>query len=588
MSALQARAAAAATADSPASASAPYPRDPAARPRPRDPSVLMQPARLAALQPSRLSASRALMVRAIRERWKIELHDWSIDQASRGTALYRITTPGGIFDFPVYSFEYRSEGRTGRIIGRTWDMMGALIEGPTTREEIEHTGRELPKLYRGRATSRTLVWCRANRSSRQFDHTVEALSSGRQPDIAELAQVGYLMRNTGLDGNGTFGTRSFRALEPDHVLGPPLAAQMLCAYMMRVFSVDLVHHLARGRSPGAIELDPRLQRFVGVGNGSALGLVLFVNNHPHRVDRWLGAREEAIAAAKSIEGAALVPALQHLSALVRRAAIFRAQDRMEYEAFAPSQELARELFGAQKAIDDLAADPAARAAPFPLAALCDRIEPGLHAEAFETLLSLMTELAPDVCDALGATLAVDEEFTTDPAMRIDALRAIVLDEYAWALGMDLTTEASRRFIWYKSENAEEPRRGPLEEVEWAFNLGLDLPRLVQELHGALAARAAGTSVARFLAEEPRHRAIVARIQTLAGHRYHSPHMNMMADDFVPVHIVRMMNVALHGIDKTRDYLGRNLRGILFHGAPTPADLVAGTDPDWFCPEEPAR
>jgi len=105
MSALQARAAAAAAADSPASASAPYPRDPAARPRPRDASVLMQPARLAALQPSRLSASRALMVRAIRERWKIELHDWSIDQASRGTALYRITTPGGIFDFPVYSFE---------------------------------------------------------------------------------------------------------------------------------------------------------------------------------------------------------------------------------------------------------------------------------------------------------------------------------------------------------------------------------------------------------------------------------------------------------------------------------------------------
>ena len=76
------------------------------------------------------------------------------------------------------------------------------------------------------------------------------------------------------------------------------------------------------------------------------------------------------------------------------------------------------------------------------------------------------------------------------------------------------------------------------------------------------------------------------MQTLAGRAYHSPHMNIMSDDFVPVHIVRLMNVAIHGIDKTRDFLGRNIRGVLFHGAPTPADLLAGADPDWFYPEEP--
>ena len=86
--------------------------------------------------------------------------------------------------------------------------------------------------------------------------------------------------------------------------------------------------------------------------------------------------------------------------------------------------------------------------------------------------------------------------------------------------------------------------------------------------------------------EPHFRSIVARVQTLAGHAYHSPHMNIMSDDFIPVHIVRLMNVAIHGIDKTRDFLGRNIRGVLFHGAPTPADLIAGADPDWFYPEEP--
>lgn len=44
---------------------------------------------------------------------------------------------------------------------------------------------------------------------RVFDQTLAALAEGRQPSIDELSQVCYLMRNTGLDCNGTFGTRSF-------------------------------------------------------------------------------------------------------------------------------------------------------------------------------------------------------------------------------------------------------------------------------------------------------------------------------------------------------------------------------------------
>jgi hypothetical protein len=45
--------------------------------------------------------------------------------------------------------------------------------------------------------------------------------------MSVLAQACYLMRNTGLDGNGTFGTPSFLALEETHPLRHPLAAQML-------------------------------------------------------------------------------------------------------------------------------------------------------------------------------------------------------------------------------------------------------------------------------------------------------------------------------------------------------------------------
>jgi hypothetical protein len=550
--------------------------------QPRPPEVLLKPARLAVLQTSRLSATRLLMAKLIRERWRIERLKWELDERARGTALYRIHTPSMPFDFIVHSFEPKKEGRMGRIIGKAWDMMAALVEGPVSEEDVRVTGEEIPKLYAGRATPGTLIWCRSNRSGRAFDHTVEALAAGRQPDIAVLADACYLMRNTGLDGNGTFGTRSFRALEDTHPLRRPLDAQMLCAYLMRVFSVDLVEHLARSRSPGAARLAAPLVRFLGVGNGSALGLNLYVNNHPQLMHRWLDAREQAIVAAKRLQPRNGDPVHTRLLELIDKAATFRRQDRMEYERFAPSVLVAAELEKVKAAAQALDFGHL-----YPLAALADALEGRVHDEAFETLMGLYTELVPELCDRLAEGLGVDEEYATEPDMAIGRLRDMLRAEYAWAFGMDLDSEASQRYVWYKSATAEEPRRGPRAEAGNVFNLGLDLPRLVVALDRTIAAQPASQSVGRFLFAHPELRFIVARVQTLSGLAYHSPHMNMMGEELVPSDITRLINIGIHGLDKTRDYMHRALRGVIYQGAPTPEDIVAGTDPDWFWPAEPA-
>lgn len=561
--------------------------EPAVALRPAE--VLMKPERLAAIQPSRLSVSRALIARMTRERWDVQCLSFDIDERAKGTALYRITTPGGIFDFPVFSFEFNPAGRTGRIIGRNWDMMGALVEGPMSAAEIEHTQRELPKLYAGRATERTLVWARSNRSSRAFDHVVDSLSAGRQPELSRLSQVCYLMRNTGLDGNGTFGTRSFRALESNHALRNPLAAQMLSAYMMREFATDLVTNLARHRAGSqAVSLDPAIRRFLGVGNGSALGLILFANNHPRLLDRFLHARETALAHAKGLSALPGSPEIKRLQALLDRVIRFRLEDRTVYDALVPSDTIAAELAIVRNALSDYIATGhiGGLPSPVPLAALCDHLEDRVLPETQETLHSLLIELVPELADSLCETLIVSEETTVAPAMRVGELRQILRDEYAWCFAMDLSTEASRRYIWYKSATAEEPRRGPREEVEQAFNLGLDLPRLIQQLDVVLASQPADRTMAHVLLGHPEQRGIVARVQTLRGLRYHSPHMNIMAEDFIPIQMVRLLNVGLHGIDKTRDFLNRNLRGVLYHGAPLPEDLRTGTHGDWFYPAEP--
>ncbi|MBV7487075.1 hypothetical protein [Bordetella sp. BOR01] len=550
----------------------------------------MQSHRLAMLQPSRMSVSRLFMARAIREKWRIRRIRWEIDGHARGQAVYQIDTPTMALSFAIYSFEPTAQGKTGRIIGRSWDMMAALVEGCISEQDLQTTAVELPKLYEGRATPGTLVWARANRSSRVFDHTVASLAEGRQPDIAELAQVCYLMRNTGLDGNGTFGTRSYRTLEADHPLHRPLDAQMLSAYLMRVFSIDLVHHLARERNPQAPEIDPAIQRYLGVGNGSALGLILFVNNHPRLMQQWLAAHQAAVDTACSLAANPRGPDVAQLQHLLERAIAFRQQDRMEYERYADSAMVADELRRLRGRLGEYAqAGTYDGAAPkiAPFAALVAWARQTLHEETVQTFLGLLTELVPDHCDAQAESLSADEEFTTVPDMTVAELRGLVAREYAWTLSLDLDSEVSRRYVWYKSATAEEPRRGPVAEIEYVYNLGLDLPRLARVVLAELEQRPADESTARFLLHHPQYRMIVARIQSLRGLGLHSPHMDIMSEAFVPVDIVRLMNVGLHGIDKARDYLGRNLRGVLFHGAPIPADIEAGADPTWFFPKEPA-
>lgn len=562
----------------------------AGRPRPRPAEFLMRPERLGAMQPSRLSTSRALILRALREGWRIHQRRFDIDAEAFGTAVYEIETPTRSFTFCAFSVAPKRSGRTGRIIGRAWDMQGALIEGPPDDAAIETTRRELPKLYQGRATPGTLVWCRSNRSMRVFDTTVTALAEGRQPDVATLATSCYLMRNTGLDGNGTFGTRSFLALEKDHPLRASLAAQMLTAVMMREFAADLAECLARHRDPRrAVPLAPQIRRFLGVGNGSALGLMLFVNNHPRLINAWITAREEAIALAKSLPVTAGDPRIAALRAEVARAARFRREDRMFYEGFASSALIASELGTIAAALDALHETGLVegRAEPYPLAALADGFEGRLHPETIETLLSLMIELVPEEADRIADDLVVSEELSVEPAMTCGELRELLHVEHGWALAIDMSAPGARRYVWYKSVTAEEPRRGPLEELpEGTHNLGLDIPSLTQALDAELAARPPSQLVSRLLVERPDLRLITMRVQGLRGLPYHAPHANIMGEGFRPAQVVRLLNAALHGIDKTRDFLDRNLRGVLLHGAPTAADLAAGAGGPWFYPSEP--
>jgi len=559
-----------------------------ARPQPRPGDEVMKTSRLAAIQPSRLSGTRAFMNKMIRERWDISNVLFDVDGNAEGTVIYSIKAPGQEFSFIGFSRPPSRTARTGRIIGQAWDMMGTLIEGPATEAEIETARREIPKLYTGRATAKTLIWCRSNRSMRVFDQTMAALAEGRQPAVEDIARVCYLMRNTGLDGNGTFGTRSFPSLGASHALGGVLQAQLLTAYLMREFSCDLVEHLAAKASDKAVKLDPQLRRYIGVGNGSALGLIFFVHKHPRLINALVSARETAIAAARGLKLDVSDPRVATLLDLVRQAIVFRRQDRMVYETFASSAEVADDLEKIVAALEEFRSSGTVlgRNADYPLDILACEFGDELVPEAYETFLSLLIELVPEEADRLLAVVHGPDEFSVSPAQTVESLKALVRDEYQWALDTDMSAPDAYKYVWYKSETAEEPRRGAREEVPEALDLGLDICGSIQSLFADLDAEDGALSVARFLMKHPEHRYIVARIQSLRGQGYHTPRANINAEAFVPIDLVRLMNVGIHGIDKTRDFLSRNLRGVLYHGAPTPDDLRAGYTGTWYYPAEP--
>ncbi|PWJ79729.1 hypothetical protein C7441_1145 [Pseudaminobacter salicylatoxidans] len=551
---------------------------------------VMRPESLAAIQPSRLSGARAFMNKMLRERWDISIERFDVNVESEGVCVYSIKAPTMEFSFIGFSRPPSRTARTGRIIGQAWDMMGALIEGRATEADIQSAREELPKLYTGRATPHTLIWCRSNRSMRVFDQTLDALAEGRQPSVDDLSKVCYLMRNTGLDGNGTFGTRSFPSLGRAHPLGGVLQAQLLTAYMMREYSCDLVEHLARLKSDKAVPLDPAIRRYLGVGNGSALGLIFFIHRHPRLVDQWLGAREAIIAKARALEVGAGDARVRHLLELVRIAITFRKQDRMVYEAFTSSDEVAVDLEQAAAALSELCENGTLdeQTHAYPLDVLVRRFEQTAKPESVETLLSLLIEMLPDEADEMFAEIDAPDEFTVSPAESIESLAATVREEYDWALAADMTSPDAYKYVWYKSETAEEPRRGDREEVPEALDLGLDICGGVQALMADIAAETLTTTVARFLLKHPQHRYLVARIQSLRGRAYHTPRANINAEAFIPIDLVRLMNCGIHGIDKTRDFLNRNLRGVLYHGAPTRDDIRSGYSGTWFYPAEPVQ
>lgn len=549
-----------------------------------------RPAALRAAKATRLSFARSLVARMIRERWQIDLASIDVDADGAGRATYEIEANGVRMHLGVASFAPARFERAGRIADDAFDFLGVLLDGPLDRPRVERELDELStNLWTGRTNNRAYGWTAANRSNRFFDHTVERLSEGLQPDIDVLASGGgYIIRNAGWHGNGRFGSRTWLSYRAGHPFSYPYHIDMFPLYLFRTVGFDFAEAAARRRDPArAVPLDAQLKRILGIGNSSGVGMVAALVRWPAWMSAYHVPREVALAYALSRPAPIEHAAVARLTELLERAAAYYAeQPDCPVPQITRPEELAaglRELAGVGATFDGRRV--AGVDEPRPWAALARLAARHGSLELREQLNAILVELHPAMSDAAAGLFpeAMKIRRAIQPAMSIGRLRELVATRYDWALAIDQSAPGARTWFWYRSEDHGENRRGERDIDPGVENeTFVDVVGAIHALWRALADVPDERSVGRFLVSSPQHSHIVSRVQLAAAVPYSEIRGNIIDRDFLPMDGIRFL-LSMMGLECSHPHNTRWVRGVFLQGAPTPEDIRAGRGEDWIFP-----
>ncbi|QYX58629.1 hypothetical protein K1T73_12275 [Roseovarius sp. SCSIO 43702] len=550
---------------------------------PRDPRTVMRLARMGSLHQCRLSFMRTLLRRLKSDAWRFETTAFEIDAKGVGHAVYTAHGPRHSYSLVAFAHDLPADQRSDRVIATAWDATFALFDGIPSDADIARLRQNVPRQEAGRLSDRELSLSRANRSVRLWDHVVDALAQGHQPDAARIREVGYLMRTTAVYGSGKFGAADREQSGRREECRGPFQVEMLSVYLTRAFVMDLVEHMARMRAPEtAVPLAPALRRTFGIGNSTGLGMAPFLMNHPVLINHWMAAREEAIARVRSLPTATEDEA--------RAFRDYAARARLHAEDWTSDHPVQ------VSRIADLRADMAHLAAHLQTADLTtDRpwqrlwqwAEDRCSLEGQEQVASLLMEPYGHLVDGLTSCMDADEQevMRIDGAMRTPALLALTRDIYDWALALDWSNPNTQARLWYVSEAKLEPRLAeraeePLEPYEQPLCPGRDAARMYDDLKDV-----PDTTVAEFLLRHPEHRHIVRRAQIAGRYPYAEIRDNTIDAGLMPIDLLRA-KLSFFGACHFDPRSDRWLRITMFQHAPFPDELATGNADDWTYPYLP--
>ena len=536
----------------------------------RDPALVMRLARLGSFHQSRLSFMRILTRRMKRDNWTFSRPTFNIDANGVGHAVYCAHTPDRTYSLIAFAHDLPADKRSDRVIAEAWDSTFTLFDGVPTDDDIERLSKNIPLQEAGRVSEKELSVSRANRSVRLWEHAVAALAAGGQPDPAEIASVGYLMRTTAVYGSGKLGAadREMIATRPEFTA--PFQVEMLSVFLTRAYVRDLVQHMAdqRGGSQTA-KLDPEIARSMGIGNSTGLGMAPFLLNHPNLINNWITVREEAIARVRNLPSAS-EDEVQHFRELLARSQV--SADIWQSEHPAQIEKLAILRADLATLADHVSTSDLNENHPW------DRLyrwaEKSLGLDAQECLASLMLEPYGALVDDLADQMSVPDAstFRINGAMTIGALKSVLSRNYGWALDLDWAAKENCARAWYVSAEKLEPRLGErFEEPIAAYEQPLAPGRDAAQLYQKVSSWPEDTTLAEFLVRHPEHRHTVRRAQIVDLAPYAEIHDNTIGSDLLPIDMLRC-KLSFFGATHFDPRSDRWVRICLYGNAPYPEEL----------------
>ena len=538
----------------------------------RPPEVVMKLARMGSFHQTRLSFMRTLLRRLKKERWLFERRLWEIGADGFGRAVYTVSGPERSYSLVAFSHDLPDHKRSDRVIATAWDATFTLFDGLPTTADLDRLQQEVPKQEAGRISDSELSLSRANRSVRLWQHVIDKLSTGQQPDRDQVEAVGYLVRTTAVYGSGKFGAADRLTICQRAEVRGPFQAELLSVWLIRAFSIDLVEHIASAIGGDmAVSITPDLRRRIGVGNATGLGMAPFLINHPALINNWMLAREEAIARVRSLDNAS-------------DAAVKDFKQHFESARFNLSQWHSEHPIQIKK-LEQLGADLKKMRAYIETESLAEQhpwnrfylwAEKNLSLEGQEQLVSLILEPYGELVDDLSQCMDADEHlsFFIDGSMSIGRLLEIIETQCDWATAVDYRQKKNRARFWYTSAEKLEPRVGErFDEPGAEYEQPLSIGYFIKQLHQVLKDWDPGQSIADFLLAHPQHRHIVRRLQTLATHPYSEIRDNLIAADMLPIDLLRC-KLSFFGACKFDPRSDRWVRICMYQDAPYPNEMLA--------------
>ncbi len=540
----------------------------------RDPIVVMDLERLGNMHQNRNSFVRSLIRVMAKQEWKIENIHWEFCSKGFGYAIYKLITPKNFYHFIAFSNEISDFERNDRVIAEKWDVTFALFEGEINQNLIDQLRINIPLQEAGRNLNNVLVLSRANKSVRIFEHILDSLAVGKQPDYKELSKVGYVLRTTAVYGNGKFGISDFSLLKDNPDFSQSFRAQMCAVYILRVFSADWIDYLAVQRGgEKAVKLSTPIKRYLGVGNATGLGMAPYLIKHPTIIDQWITVRELALSAIldRRIDSEKFI----FLQSLLRRAIQhFEETTTIDEKQKEIDSIVVSDIKWLDQNIDSI------RKTKIFWKDLVKEIEK-IHFCSQEVVFSCFLELYPEITDRFQDQMNADEELEIPYGKTIQDTIELIKNRYSWAININFSLEENNYWFWYLSEDKEEPRIGiRTEEYGVEKELPLDIGKQVCSFFNALKkADHERDSLINFLIKNPEYRSIARRVWTMGRKIMGEIQANILAKSSLPIHLLRC-KLAAFGATKFDPRSDRWVRITLFQGAPLPDELHEG---EWLFP-----